>query len=668
MAIPSKKEIDFDVYQRQDPASTVDWGKAAKDITTTFEGIRDTRQAKKDAIEKSYQDQQKALQDIGEYDNPTIQQFVMNGGQDAANKEQEFYNLVKRGLAKPADYTMFQHNLKTGFDLVKKNAEQFDNTFKEYTTRVQDGTGAPGEQWIAEQLEGFANMNNMSLQADPETGDMVMLRTDDEGNPIPGESMSVQRMTLLMKQQIDNFDIGKEVLAIKDEMGTVTTTMIRKQYGPNVVITKEMKSRAEEEFFGTKDGNDFLSLKVDQLTSSPYNVQSMIVNGNLTTPNGTKYEVGGEEDYDRWMEENGGDEKNNPYLVMEFGEDNLYKPKFNETQDKAAKEYARAQITGALDYSKEQSVKGLAQPRAATSSEIGLGDRKKVASVYIKNVDMVVSGSAAESAAGAQNLIDDINKNNPNAPRLTNIDRNVELLSEEQQEVKLNTFKEANPNATAEELEAEKNRLATEGKITDFTIKVDGQQDRIIDAYNDDGTLKSGQQLKREIYEKITPKGATKYDIAESDYTGDLSRGVGNTGAGGEGVKDKIVYKRMNVTNADGEEVSPSDYMKGELGSTLHSMSDPIGQVEQEFNKLMDMDEIMPRGLEGGGSLKIVNGNGVFTIGGQEFIYDNIYSEGDSVQDIVNFMQDSIETAVNNQNSGTTGSGGSSKGDGSKYN
>ena len=51
MAIPSKKEIDFDVYQRQDPASTVDWGKAAKDITKTFEGIRDTRQAKKDAIE-----------------------------------------------------------------------------------------------------------------------------------------------------------------------------------------------------------------------------------------------------------------------------------------------------------------------------------------------------------------------------------------------------------------------------------------------------------------------------------------------------------------------------------------------------------------------------------------------------------------------------------------
>lgn len=649
MAIPSKKEIDFDVYQRQDPASTVDWGKAAKDITKTFEGIRDTRQAKKDAIEKSYQDQQTALQDIGEYDNPTIQQFVMNGGQDAANKEQEFYNLVKRGLAKPADYTMFQHNLKTGFDLVKKNAEQFDNTFKEYTTRVQDGTGAPGEQWIAEQLEGFANMNNMSLQADPETGDMVMLRTDDEGNPIPGESMSVQRMTLLMKQQIDNFDIGKEVLAIKDEMGTVTTTMIRKQYGPNVVITKEMKSRAEEEFFGTKDGNDFLSLKVDQLTSSPYNVQSMIVNGNLTTPNGTKYEVGGEEDYDRWMEENGGDEKNNPYLVMEFGEDNLYKPKFNETQDKAAKEYARAQITGALDYSKEQSVKGLAQTRAATSSEIGLGREKEVASVYIKNVDMVVSGDEAESAAAAQNLIDDINKNNPDLPRLNKIKRNVRV-------------------ATKEDVDSGRATKIGEEIPEKFVVKVQGQQDAIINPYNNDGSKKTGQEIKRELYEKITPKGSTKYDIAESDYTGDLSRGVGKGEAGGEGAKDKITYKRINVTNADGDEVTPADYLYTELGNTLNSKSDPIEQVEQEFNKLMDMDEIMPRGLEGGGSLKIVNGKGVFTIGGKEFIYDNIYSEGDSVEEIINFMQDSIETAVNNQNSGTTGSGGSSKGTGSKYN
>ena len=513
MAIPSKKEIDFDVYQRQDPASTVDWGKAAKDITKTFEGIRDTRQAKKDAIEKSYQDQQKTLQDIGEYDNPTIQQFVMNGGQDAANKEQEFYNLVKRGLAKPADYTMFQHNLKTGFDLVKKNAEQFDNTFKEYTTRVQDGTGAPGEQWIAEQLEGFANMNNMSLQADPETGDMVMLRTDDEGNPIPGESMSVQRMTLLMKQQIDNFDIGKEVLAIKDEMGTVTTTMIRKQYGPNVVITKEMKSRAEEEFFGTKDGNDFLSLKVDQLTSSPYNVQSMIVNGNLTTPNGTKYEVGGEEDYDKWMEENGGDEKNNPYLVMEFGEDNLYKPKFNETQDKAAKEYARAQITGALDYSKEQSVKGLAQTQQDTSYTGGQRKERNQNFSYVDQAQKIVSGDQQEFQVGVTTLAESYNNSakgqkNPLAsnPVDRNSDPNFILVTYESGEVKkIPRYKldsSGNPELKKNGEKIPRDQQQQNAEILSYMSPVEGSTDQIYKEYNKEnpGGLKdyggSGKTVK----------------------------------------------------------------------------------------------------------------------------------------------------------------------------
>ena len=571
MAIPSKKEIDFDVYQRQDPASTVDWGKAAKDITTTFEGIRDTRQAKKDAIEKSYQDQQTALQDIGEYDNPTIQQFVMNGGQDAANKEQEFYNLVKRGLAKPADYTMFQHNLKTGFDLVKKNAEQFDNTFKEYTTRVQDGTGAPGEQWIAEQLEGFANMNNMSLQADPETGDMVMLRTDDEGNPIPGESMSVQRMTLLMKQQIDNFDIGKEVLAIKDEMGTVTTTMIRKQYGPNVVITKEMKSRAEEEFFGTKDGNDFLSLKVDQLTSSPYNVQSMIVNGNLTTPNGTKYEVGGEEDYDRWMEENGGDEKNNPYLVMEFGEDNLYKPKFNETQDKAAKEYARAQITGALDYSEEKSVKGLAQTQQDTSYAGGQRKERNQNFSYVDQGAKIVSGTQQEFQEGVTTLSEAYNNSpkgqrNPLAsnPVDRNSDPNFILVTYESGEVKkIPRYKldsSGNPVLKENGEKIPRDQQQQNAEILSYMSPVEGSTDQIYKEYNKEnpGGIKdyggSGETVKflGEGEKPITDTDLTNYDVLT------------------DGIPGRLSDKFLSISKTESDDEVVLDLYKGEIDSILN--------------------------------------------------------------------------------------------------
>lgn len=670
----TKAKIDFDVYQKADPASQIDFGEEAKVISDAFKNVAKEREGKKAALEKAFQDQQAALNDLGEYDNPTAQQVVMNAGQDGANKLLDMKNMMKRGLVKPADVTMFQQNQLNGFNLLKKNMGNFDKTFQEYTARLQNNMegsdlsqGAPAEQWLAKQLEGFANMNNVSVQTDPETGNVSMLRLKDDGTVDKNSSATLNRLTLLMKQKVNNFDPNKGLERAKAISGKVIQQQIDSKYGLNAKITTEERSRMETEYYNGTEGQKYLDAEAQSMLADPYDMQSFMLNSSLTTEDGTEFEIGDQQAFDKWNAENKGNEKNNPYLVMEFGADNQYNAQFTDAQKEIALDAMKTKITGTLDYTKEEDVKGLVQKRAETSSETKSKGDKENAGVYLKNVDMVVSGTAAESAAGAQNLIDDINKNNPNAPRLTNIDRNVELLSEEQQEVELNTFKDANPNASAEELEAEKNRLATEGKITDFTIKVDGQQDRIIDAYNADGTLKSGQQLKREIYEKITPKGATKYDIAEKNYDGDLSRGAGNTGAGGEGVKDKIVYKRINITNADGEEVSPSDYLDKELGSSLNSYADEPAQVEEQFNALLDMDEIMPRGLEGGGSLKIVNGNGVFTIGGQEFIWDDIYGEGDSVQDIVNFMQDSIETAVNNQNSGTTGSGGSSKGAGSKY-
>ena len=373
----AKDKIDFDVYERADPASQVDWGQAAKDITKTFEGIRDERQKKKDAIQKSFQDQQTALNDIGEYDNPTIGQFVMNGGQDASNTLLDAKNLVERGLMKPSDVTMMQHNIKTGFDLVKKNALAFDKTFQEYTTRVQDGTGAPGETWLAKQLEGFANMNNMQLSTDKITGNMVMLRVDEEGKPIPGESMSVQQMTLLMKQKIDNFDSTVALEDINKSMGTIITAEIDPD-GIRTNITTEERSRAETEFFATEGGQDFLDIKTDEFLANPpgFNQQSLMINAGLTTDKGEKYVIGSQEEYDKWNKENSDDEDNNPILRMDFGEDNLYRPEFNDAQTEAARAHASQMITGSLDVKETQTVKKTqATEYKDSAAEIAKGEK-----------------------------------------------------------------------------------------------------------------------------------------------------------------------------------------------------------------------------------------------------------------------------------------------------
>jgi hypothetical protein len=364
----TKQKIDFDVYEKANPESQVNWADQAGKLTKVVEGIRDERQGRKDAIEKSFQDQQTALNDIGEYDNVTMQQMVMNGAQDGANKSVDFNNLVKRGLAKPSEYKMFLHNQKTGFDLLKKNATNFDVSFKEYSERTTKDLNAPQEIWMAKQLEGFANINNLQVQTDPETGNVVQLRVDPvTGEPLTGESMSVQHMTLLMKQRVDKFDVNTATDNISKSIGDIITAGIRSN-GIKTEITTEMRSRAEIEFFATKDGQKTLTLKAQQMIDNPQDQAAMLVS-NTPGPNGEMnyYKIGSQEDFDNYD----GDEASNPIVVMEFGADNLYTPKFTESQDKAALEYAKTNITAKLNVEQTADVKKIEknvqpQPNQAT--------------------------------------------------------------------------------------------------------------------------------------------------------------------------------------------------------------------------------------------------------------------------------------------------------------
>lgn len=372
--VQKKKDIDFDVYQKQDPSSVVNWGAEAKKITDTMQKVVDEREAKKAAITKSFQDQQTELQDIGEYENQDIQQMVMNGGQDVANKALDIQNLVERGLMKPSDATMWQHNASKGFKQVKNNASNFDKVFSEYTKRTQEGTNSEVERDIAQSIEGFANMNNMTLQADSETGEIMMLRTDPEtGAVIPGESMSVNRMSLLMKQRIDAFDSNAAAAEMGKTIGTLVDAELKTQ-GVRVEDWETERSRVEDELLSAKDKvatqedvdaglatevgetikgrSEVLTLKANEMLGGPesYNRFTMM-RENMTTPNGTRYQtdLGGEK-HEQWLKDNPDeDPANNPFIKMKFGGDGLWTPDLTEEQIANSTTYAEDLILSSLN-------------------------------------------------------------------------------------------------------------------------------------------------------------------------------------------------------------------------------------------------------------------------------------------------------------------------------
>ena len=609
MANQFKKDtIDFDVYAKANPESRVDWGAEAKKISDSFAGVAKERTEKKAALETAFQNQQAALNELGEYDNPDVQTIVMNAGTDGANKLLDMKNMMKRGLVKPSDVTLFQQKQLSGFTLLKKNMANFDNTFKEYTTRLQtnmEGSdlpeGAPGEQWLAKQLEGFANMNNISVQTDPETGNLSMLRLDEEGEPIVGSSATLNRLTLLMKQKINNFDGGAAVTKIKDRAGVVTKSLVDSKYGQNAIITTEERSRLETEYYSSKEGQEFLDLEAQSMLSDPYDMQSFIKNSGLKTEDGTEYDVGDQEEYDAWNKEHPNNESNNPVLVMAFGKDNVYAAQFNDAQKKAAMDHAKTQITGSLNYSKTEEVKGLTQKPQPSAANIASGKADKKLLSRGKNLMFAVSGNAEEAEAGMRYLVDASNGQ-------------VESMQKTSTGF-IVTYPGKDPMP-----------ISTEGKSPEESMRVTwkaaGLSDAEFDAWLDAG----GKEL---LVDK-----QTTYDAINA-----------------EGPQSSIVYDPQASVQLDGNDVSAVDFIvDGPLGKSPSSLEfNTNAQFINEYSNLLNQESFFPKGI-GAGKVTMKGDTMTFTIDG--FAYDMGDVFGQTTTETVALMQEKIQDAINKRSKG----------------
>lgn len=409
----AKKTIDFDVYERQDKESQIDWSKVGADITKAFGDVATERQAKKDAIQKSFTDQQAAAADMGEYNDVTIQQYAINGGQKIANYNQDMYNLVQKGIVKPSEYTKFTNNVTANLKLVKANAKAYDEAFKLYTDRTQTNQNAALERYQAGMLEGFASLNNLELDWDPMTGEAVNIRVDGEGNPIPGESMTVQNMSVMLKQQYNAYDLDGSITTVKDRLGSIITSNIKKSLGNSVVITEEMVTKAEQDFFDPKNkrGQEVLRTQANSVLTDDVGKQDLLAeNADILTEKGEKYRVGSLEEYEQWNEENPGDEKNNPILRTKFEGGRLV-PEFNEFQDEAATKYMMDMISSSLDVKQTKDNKNLPFAPQESKASIDAGKAKEIGKGAFTTLRTFITGTGADAKAAGDELAIMYNKN-----------------------------------------------------------------------------------------------------------------------------------------------------------------------------------------------------------------------------------------------------------------
>ncbi len=645
----AKKTIDFDVYERQDKESQINWGKVGADITKAFSDVATDRQAKKDAIQKSFTDQQAAAADMGEYNDVTIQQYAINGGQKIANYNQDMYNLVQKGIVKPSEYTKFTNNVTANLKLVKANAKAYDEAFKLYTDRTQTNQNAALERYQAGMLEGFASLNNLELDWDPMTGEAVNIRVDDEGNPIPGESMTVQNMSVMLKQQYNAYDLDGSIKTVKDRLGSVITADLKASLGNSVVITEEMVTKAEQDFFDPKNkrGQDVLRKEALAVLTDDVGKQDLLAeNSAILTEKKEKYRVGSLEEYEQWNEENPGDEKNNPILRTKFEGGRLV-PEFNEFQDEAATNYMMGMISNSLDVKQTKESKNLPSP---TGPQIALGEKNKELLSKGKNLMYAVSGDPDESAAGLRYIVDASNGAITDMeatdtgfivtyPGRDPLEINTQTERDATQE-DIDTWVSENPDKTAADAPFKVGDKINEDANPEESMrkmwKAAGLSDAEFDAWLDAGgrELLEGRKTTRNIQRVSGPKKSIEYDPqAKLTYVKD---GVEVEGSGVDVITNSVLGNSPSVaefnTNA---------------------------QFIREYTKLLKRPKFFPKGIGEGVITFDTDADPdemIFTIDGTEYNIGDVF--GQNTTETVGLVEEAIKKEVAK---GSGGGGGMAK-------
>ena len=671
----TKEKIDFDVYERQDPASQVDWGKAAADITKTVAGIRDERVKRKGEIDKAFEDQQTALTDIGKYDNVTLQQLVMNGYQDAANKTTDIQNLVRRGLMKPSEAKLFRHNTMTGMNLLKKNAVQYDVSFKDYTERLASGEGAAGEEWGAGELEGFANINDLQVQTDPVTGNVVQLRVDPKtGEPIPGESLSVQHMTVLLNQRMDAMDMTAEVTDVNKAVGDVILAQ-RKTAGITDILTSQEMTRLSAEYLADGKNKDFLNAKIDLVLQDPFKKQDMLVK-NVTTngkPDGESYYIGKQETHDQWNVDNPGQEELNPVLVMGFGDDSQRKAEFTEAQDKRAKEHVKVQLIGAQDYKEDIETKKIEknvqpQPNQATLNA-GKEDDAKSSKlgdyiVMLTDPDPVKRAAIEKTLNKTKNdAVDAFNAKVSNdedkLPKINNISKGTEKVAT-QEDVDNGLAENIGDKFVTNRVIklSDGTEIQLEGSFTDQTRTLEALYDPNNQLTTDDiEKLAKGRDfdLNTEITNKGDSTKTSKKAYAATDYTTDIQI---------EGKSDRLsaqahmdeVFGGLGGSGQFNSAFDSAKEIGEEMIKIINGTIDP--DMLREFNTTTGMELSFTSSKDGDDSVTFNFGGESFTVGGKNGDLNAGDLYGGNGADLWQALQDNLlNPAIKKLNDGRTGGG-----------
>jgi len=224
----ARQNINFNTFVPKDLTKTqIDWGTVATGLTKELSAIKKEREDKRSEYEDDTYKRNRELGDLETYDNNTLNQLVISASGSAQDYLSVRNEMFRRGLISETQYTKDMDRISGNFKDFNKAAKNYDASYKKYKDRLKadpskNYLGSSSiEQKFAEGALAFGNLNGVVEYVNPTTGDISLVRLDDDGNipKNPSEHMPFNGMNNRLNYELDQFNLAYEQKSIVDNLG-----------------------------------------------------------------------------------------------------------------------------------------------------------------------------------------------------------------------------------------------------------------------------------------------------------------------------------------------------------------------------------------------------------------------------------------------------------------
>jgi len=280
-----QKNIDPSKYQIRKTIddvtkSQIDWATVAGTLSDTFTDIKKDRDQRKQAIQDATDQAMEKLSEVPDLKNQTLLTAYYEGGDNAKNAMLTYYDQVKRGIAKPKDFKIFQGNVLTGFKGMSDSFKNFDGYYNDMMQKIKNGEVSDLTENAAESIQSFASLKNKKIYTNPATGQIqvVSMLPDKDGNftIMPDPKKNPERFQNPMSvNSIMRFEEKRKVLLdeakkLTDPLATVITASVN-----NGSITSIEDFRQMDDI-GGKTYDEWLGSQVDTLTANDSDIAQIL--------------------------------------------------------------------------------------------------------------------------------------------------------------------------------------------------------------------------------------------------------------------------------------------------------------------------------------------------------------------------------------------------------